>query len=82
MTLTELYGQLAEIKESAIITVPVQKLWVGEFDGIAGELLLWIINRIPNATQGDVEEVLAAATWWSTYTASIAAAEQVQKDTL
>lgn len=76
MNFKQVCEQLADITSLATITMPTTTLLVGREDGIAGELLLWLVDRMPNATQGDIEEVLAAATWWLTYTGTIAAAEK------
>ena len=45
---------------------------VGKQDGMAARLLLWLVANLPaDATQGDLDDVLDAAKWWSTFWASL-----------
>jgi hypothetical protein len=48
------------------------RLRVSDNDTLAARLLLWLETQMPaSATQGDLDDVLACAQWWSMFLASL-----------
>ena len=75
MTPDEFYKRMAEIVEThTIITLspgPL-RLSVGPQDAMAAKLLLWLMDQMPEAaTVGDVDAVLDATKFWSTFWSSL-----------
>lgn len=66
MTPIEFYKQLAVTTEQVTLTLSPGPLELrgSPQDALSAELMLWLIERLPDATQGDVEEVLVNALWW------------------
>lgn len=73
MTPSEFYKQLAITTEPITITLaPGPLTMIGSpQDALSAELMLWIIDRMSDATQGDVEEVLVNALCWSRFWAAV-----------
>jgi tryptophan synthase alpha subunit len=84
MTLREFYQRLSEAQDLSVITVDVPiPLVIGKPDGMAAKLLLRLVDQMPpDATQGDLEDVLDAARWWSTFLMSMQYAERLKDKTL
>lgn len=60
---------------------PLLPLKFHEGDVMAAKLLLWLYEQLPeDSTQGDLDNILDAAKWWSTFfAAAAAAAEDIEK---
>ena len=74
MTPREFYQWLAEREATGVIGFgeAAISLRAGPQDVMAARLLLWLESEMPeNATQGDLDNVLDAAKWWSTFWASL-----------
>lgn len=70
MTPTEFYKQLQNYENDTSIKLPVP-IKVGPSDAMAGKLILWLFEQMPEgATQGDIEAVLDSAKWWIIFWAS------------
>lgn len=77
MTPREFYQQISEVDERTRITLapgPLEMIASRE-DGLAGRLVLWILQEMPDLTQGELEEVLQTALWWSRFWACMYAAD-------
>lgn len=67
MTANEFLELLASYKLGESVTLPVP-IKIGEHDCLAAQLILWLIEQLPeDATQGDIEDVLDMAKWWAIY---------------
>lgn len=78
MTPKEFYKQLAITTEPIIITLapgPLRMIGSPQ-DSLSSELMLWLIERIPDATQGDLEEVLVNALCWARFWAAVRYADE------
>ncbi|MCB0054986.1 MAG: hypothetical protein KDE24_36155 [Caldilinea sp.] len=74
MTPREFYEFLAKRETTGVIGFgeAAVSLRVGPQDAMAARLLLWLEETMPeDATQGDLDKVLDAAKWWSTFWASL-----------
>lgn len=69
MTPLGFYIQLQNAKSSPF-TLPSIPIALGESDFMAARLLIWLFEQMPNATQGDLEDVLDSAKWWTLFWAS------------
>lgn len=75
----EFYQSLAQSdlaqSDPRIVPVPSLPIKIGPQDIIAARLLLWLERQMPeDATQGDLDDVLDAAKWWTTFFGSAFAA--------
>lgn len=73
MTPKEFYQQLAITTEQITITLapgPLKMIGSPQ-DALSAELMLWLIERMADATQGDLEEVLVNALCWARFWASV-----------
>ena len=73
MTPKEFYQQLAITTEQITITLapgPLKMIGSPQ-DALSAELMLWLIERMPDATQGDLEEVLINALCWARFWAAV-----------
>lgn len=75
MTPEQFYNDLANrIDGPSLLTLspgPV-KLAVNKQDAMAARMLLWLVEAMPDdATVGDMEDVLDAAKFWSTFWSSL-----------
>lgn len=70
MTPQEFYEQMASVKEKEYFTLlpgPIT-LIATPVDALAARLIIWLVKEMPEgATQGDFEEVLTMALWWSQF---------------
>lgn len=74
MTPREFYEFLASTSATGTIDFgeAAISLRVGPQDAMAARLLLWLVEAMPeDATIGDLDKVLDAAKWWSTFWASL-----------
>lgn len=79
MTANEFFHQLSTITQSRRFTPPID-IQVGPHDALAAKLLLWLQEQMAdNATEGDLEDVLDAAKWWTVLFASMYKADGKQK---
>jgi hypothetical protein len=63
--------QVAGLSEVTLSPGPLT-IRVNEQDAMAGNLLLWLQEQVPDAfTVRDLFEVLDAAKWWATFWASL-----------
>ena len=59
---------LAESKPISTVTLPACSIMVRESDIMAGKLLLWLYENMPeDTTHGDLADVLDSAKWWSLF---------------
>lgn len=73
MTPREFYEELTHAQQGDAVRLDIDaRLKVGAADAMAARLLLWLEEAMPeDATQGDLDNVLDAAKWWSTFWASL-----------
>lgn len=76
MKVKDFYEGLSRLTASTELTLspgPVT-LKVNVQDALAARLLLWLEQEMsPDATQGDLDDVLDAAKWWATFNRSLPA---------
>lgn len=66
MTPQEFYEWMKNAPQGNI-TLPVP-IRLGSRDAMAARLLLWLFEEMPeNSTQGDLEDILDTAKWWSIF---------------
>ena len=74
MRVKDFYEGLSRVTASTELTLspgPVT-LKVNAQDTLAARLLLWLEQEMPpDATQGDLDDVLDAAKWWATFWAAM-----------
>lgn len=75
MTPEAFYKRLAQgVDPNSLITLspgPI-RLRIGPQDALAAKLLLWLVEQMPeDATQGDMDDVLESARYWSMFWASL-----------
>ena len=74
MRVKDFYENLSQVTASTELTLspgPVT-LKVNAQDALAARLLLWLEQEMPpDATQGDLDDVLDAAKWWATFWAAM-----------
>ena len=74
MRVKDFYEGLSQVTASTELTLspgPVT-LKVNAQDALAARLLLWLEQEMPpDATQGDLDDVLDAAKWWATFWAAM-----------
>lgn len=70
MTPNEFYQKMTMIDNESIMTMPQVPIAVNRFDGIAADLMLWIENKYPDLTQGELEYVLDCAKFWAVFWAA------------
>lgn len=70
MNVKEFYERLSQVDSPRMLRLapgPLS-LRVGEADALAAKLLLWLEGQMPDdATFGDLDDVLDAAKWWTTF---------------
>jgi hypothetical protein len=72
----EFYEKLSQ-SEPCIMPAPALPIKIGPQDIIAARLLLWLSSQMPaDATQGDLDDVLDSAKWWSMFFGSAFAAKK------
>ena len=74
MTGNDILNTIASMTEASVFTLgpgPV-RLNVAYTDAMAGRLLIWLKGQMrPDATQGELDDILSCAQWWSTLLASL-----------
>lgn len=79
-TIGDMLDKLASIDGEGFASFENIKLRVTEFDGMAGQLLIWLLKNMPdNSTNGDVLQVLDDARFWLKFIG--ASAEKIDKET-
>lgn len=68
MSPKQFYELMGSGKLLQAIMPPPTPIQIGEADVMAAKLLNWLHDEMPeDATQGDLDDVLDAAKWWSTF---------------
>lgn len=75
MTPNQFFAKLSETTKSQSFEMKVE-LQINTHDAMAARLLIWLQEQMPDATTGDLEDVLDAAKWWSVLFASMHTAAQ------
>jgi hypothetical protein len=74
MTPNDFYRSLQSVTETSEVTLSPGPLTiqVNKQDAMAGKLLLWLQEQVPDDfTAGDLLDVLDAAKWWATFWTSL-----------
>ena len=66
MTPKEFISYLAKANPGTIDHIPPAPIKIGMGDINAAKLILWLYAEFPDATQGDFDDMLDAAKWWTT----------------
>jgi hypothetical protein len=78
----EHFAKLSKIKEDGIILTMSPgpfEIAVGKGDGLAGELLEWLYERVPDKfTTQELMDVLESAMWWAMFFSAMTKAEELR----
>lgn len=69
MTSDDFFRELSRSQPGSMTLSPGPfRVEIGLNDALAARLILWLVKQLPaDATQGDVEEILDSAKWWSVF---------------
>lgn len=77
-TIRDMYNMLATIDSDGVASFEVVKFRVSEKDGLAGKLLVWMLDNMTDGlTVGEVMEIIDNAKFWLMFIQ--ATAEKVQE---
>ena len=58
---------MENVTEGENVTLITNRIAIGKSDARAAAVLLWIENEWPDITQGETDDLLNAAIWWSVF---------------